>query len=76
MIPNGAGREGEVNTFLSKVANVEGIARVGVIETYGSDLRIQVIPGQSSRTTDAERLIKEKLLISIFVLKIFGIQFR
>jgi RND superfamily putative drug exporter len=59
VIPNGVGREGEVNTFLSKVANVEGIARVGVIETYGSDLRIQVIPGQSSRTMDAERLIKE-----------------
>jgi RND superfamily putative drug exporter len=59
VIPNGVGREGEVNTFLSKVAKVEGIARVGVIETYGSDLRIQVIPGQSSRTTDAERLIKE-----------------
>jgi RND superfamily putative drug exporter len=59
VIPNGVGREGEVNTFLSKVANVEGIARVGVIETYGNDLRIQVIPGQSSRTMDAERLIKE-----------------
>jgi RND superfamily putative drug exporter len=59
VIPNGVGRESEVNTFLSKVANVERIARVGVIETYGSDLRIQVIPGQSSRTMDAERLIKE-----------------
>jgi RND superfamily putative drug exporter len=59
VIPNGVGREGEVNTFLSTVSKVEGIARVGVIETYGSDLRIQVIPGQSSRTMDAERLIKE-----------------
>ena len=59
VIPNGVGREGEVNTFLSKVAKVDGIARVGEIETYGSDLRIQVIPGQSSRTMDAERLIKE-----------------
>jgi RND superfamily putative drug exporter len=59
VIPNGAGRESEVNSFLSTVANVEGIARVGEIETYGSDLRIQVIPGQSSRTVDAERLINE-----------------
>ena len=59
VIPNGAGREGEVNAYLSKVANVEGIARVGEIETYGSDLRIQIIPGQSSRTVDAERLINE-----------------
>jgi putative drug exporter of the RND superfamily len=59
VIPNGVGRESEVNAFLSTVAKVEGIARVGEIETYGSDLRIQVIPGQSSRTMDAERLIKQ-----------------
>jgi RND superfamily putative drug exporter len=59
VVPNGVGREGEVNTFLAKVAQVDGVARVAEIERYGSDLRIQVIPGQSSRTADAERLIKE-----------------
>jgi RND superfamily putative drug exporter len=59
VIPNGVGRESQVTNFLTSVSKVEGIARVGAIETYGSDLRIQVIPGQSSRTIDAERLIKE-----------------
>jgi RND superfamily putative drug exporter len=59
VVPNGVGRESEVETFLAKIAQVDGIARVGEIETYGSDLRIQVIPGQSSRTIDAERLINE-----------------
>ncbi len=59
VIPNGVGRESQVSDFLTSVAKVDGIARVGEIETYGSDLRIQVIPGQSSRTMDAERLIKE-----------------
>ena len=51
--------ESQLSDFLTSVAKVDGIARVGEIETYGSDLRIQVIPGQSSRTMDAERLIKE-----------------
>lgn len=59
VIPNGVGRESQVTDFLTSVSKVEGIARVGAIETYGSDLRVQVIPGQSSRTIDAERLIKE-----------------
>tara|TARA_B110000503_G_C7172705_1_gene425181 strand:+ start:10141 stop:12177 length:2037 start_codon:yes stop_codon:yes gene_type:complete len=57
VIPNGSGLEIEVNTYLSKVANVEGIARVAPIETYGKDLRIQVIPNQSSRTVNAEKII-------------------
>jgi putative drug exporter of the RND superfamily len=57
VIPNGSGLEIEVNTYLSKVANVEGIARVAPIETYGKDLRIQVIPNQSSRTLNAEKII-------------------
>jgi putative drug exporter of the RND superfamily len=57
VIPNGSGLEIEVNTYLSKLANVEGIARVAPIETYGKDLRIQVIPNQSSRTLNAEKII-------------------
>ena len=59
VVPNGVGRESEVKSFLASVAQLDGIARIGEIETYGNDLRIQVIPGQSSRTTDAERLIRE-----------------
>jgi RND superfamily putative drug exporter len=59
VVPNGVGRESEVKSFLASVAQLDGIARIAEIETYGNDLRIQIIPGQSSRTTDAERLIKE-----------------
>lgn len=59
VIPNGFGREGEVNTYLSKVSALDGISRIAPIETYGSDLRIQVIPSQSSRTLGAEKIIND-----------------
>lgn len=64
VIPNGFGREGEVNTYLSKVSALDGISRIAPIETYGSDLRIQVIPNQSSRTLGAEKIINDMRDIS------------
>jgi RND superfamily putative drug exporter len=59
ILPDGAGREDQLNAFLAQAANVEGITRVGALEYAGSDIRVQVIPGTSSRSLDAERLIKE-----------------
>jgi RND superfamily putative drug exporter len=59
VIPNGVGRESEVSTYLEQVLKVDGIARIAPTETYGSDLRIQVIPSQASRTLAAEKIIKD-----------------
>jgi len=59
VIPNGVGRETQVNKYLTEVAKVDGIARVSPIETYGSDLRIQVIPSKASRSLAAEQIIHD-----------------
>jgi RND superfamily putative drug exporter len=57
VIPNGVGRPLQVNDYLAAVAKVEGIARVSPIETYGDDLRIQLIPSESSRSLAATEII-------------------
>lgn len=59
VIPNGVGRETQVDSYLAQVAKVDGIARVSPIETYGSDLRIQVIPSKASRSLAAEQIIHD-----------------
>jgi len=59
VIPNGVGRETQVTKYLTEVAKVDGIARVSPIETYGSDLRIQVIPSKASRSLAAEQIIHD-----------------
>jgi RND superfamily putative drug exporter len=59
ILPDGAGREDSLNTFLARAKTVEGITRVSELEYAGNDIRVQVIPGTSSRSQDAERLIKE-----------------
>ena len=59
ILPNGAGREDSLDSFLTEAKSVEGITRVSALEYSGEDIRVQVIPGTSSRSLDAERLIKE-----------------
>jgi RND superfamily putative drug exporter len=59
ILPDGAGREDSLNSFLVQAKAVEGITRVSELEYAGRDIRVQVIPGTSSRSQDAERLIKE-----------------
>jgi RND superfamily putative drug exporter len=59
ILPNGKGREDSLNTFLAQAKSVNGITRVSPLEYAGNDIRVQVIPGTSSRSLDAERLIKE-----------------
>jgi len=59
VIPNGVGREDQVSAYLSQVSKVDGVARVAPTETYGNDLRIQVIPSKASRTLAAEKIIHD-----------------
>ena len=59
ILPDGAGREDSLNSFLTTAKTVDGITRVSELEYAGRDIRVQVIPGTSSRSQDAERLIKE-----------------
>jgi RND superfamily putative drug exporter len=59
ILPDGAGREDSLNSFLTSAKTVDGITRVSELEYAGKDIRVQVIPGTSSRSQDAERLIKE-----------------
>ena len=59
ILPDGAGREDSLNSFLTQAKSVEGITRVSALEYSGDDIRVQVIPGTSSRSLEAERLIKE-----------------
>ncbi|MCX6447806.1 MAG: MMPL family transporter [Actinobacteria bacterium] len=59
ILPDGVGRESSLNSFLTQAKSVDGITRVGELEYSGKDIRVQVIPGTSSRSLDAERLIKE-----------------
>lgn len=59
ILPSGAGKEVELNSFLAAAKQVDGISRVGQLEYAEKDIRVQIIPGTSSRTLDAERIIKE-----------------
>jgi RND superfamily putative drug exporter len=59
VIPEGAGQEIEINNFLARVQGVYGISRVGQIEYFGSDVRVQVISIEPSRTLEAQRIIHE-----------------
>lgn len=59
VIPNGKGKEIEINNFLARVQGVYGISRVGQIEYFGNDVRVQVISSQQSRTLDAQRIIHD-----------------
>ena len=59
VVPNGVGRESEINTFLEEVKKVNGIVRIGALETYGQDIRVQVISSKGSRTTASEVVIHD-----------------
>ena len=59
VIPNGAGKEIEINNFLARVQGVYGISRVGQIEYFGNDVRVQVISKEPSRTLEAQRIIHD-----------------
>ena len=59
VVPNGLGHEAEINTFLERVKKVDGIVRVGKIETYKQDIRVQVISSVPSRSTSSLQVIHD-----------------
>ena len=59
VIPNGVGRESQVDAYLAQVLKVDGISRIAPTEIYGNDFRIQVIPSKASRTLAAEKIIHD-----------------
>jgi RND superfamily putative drug exporter len=59
VVPNGAQITNQIDQFTSEVAKVDGIVRIGQLQTYGNDVRVTAIHEMSPRTPDAERLINE-----------------
>ena len=59
VVPDGVGREAEISKFLDQVKSVDGVVRIGAIETYGQDIRVQVISSVPSRSTASEQVIHE-----------------
>ncbi len=57
VVPNGVGQEDQISKFLNKVKVIDGIVRIGTLETYGQDIRVQVISSVASRTTASETVI-------------------
>ena len=59
VVPDGVGREAEISKFLNQVMSVDGVVRIGAFETYGQDIRVQVISSVASRSTASEQVIRE-----------------
>ena len=57
VVPNGVGREDQITRFLTQVKNVDGVVRIGLFETYGQDIRVQVISSHAARTTASSQII-------------------
>ncbi len=57
VVPNGVGRESEISDFLNQVKKVDGIVRIGSLENFGQDIRVQVISSFASRSTASEKII-------------------
>jgi RND superfamily putative drug exporter len=59
VVPNGVGREDEITRFLNNVESVDGIVRVGALEAFGQDIRVQVISSIASRSVASEKVIHD-----------------
>lgn len=59
VVPNGVARESDISSFLTHVKTVDGVVRVGGLETYGKDIRVQVISSVPSRSTASEKVIHD-----------------
>ena len=59
VVPNGAQITSQIDQFTTEVAKVDGIVRIGQLQSYGNDVRVTAIHEMSPRTPDAERLINE-----------------
>ena len=59
VVPDGAQRLSEINSFTAEIAKVDGVVRIGQSQVFGNDVRVTAIHSMGPRTPDAERLIKE-----------------
>ncbi|MEI9907839.1 MAG: MMPL family transporter [Actinomycetota bacterium] len=57
IIPGGASKTSEIDTYLSEIAKVKGVIRVNDAQTSGDDVRITAVHSMPSRTTAAEEMI-------------------
>jgi len=59
VIPGGATKLDEIATYSSAMSKVDGVVRVNPPQVVGDDVRITAIQSMSSRTTLAEKLIRD-----------------
>ncbi len=59
IIPDGVNKSAEVATYLSRLANVEGVVLVNPARPYGEDLRVTAIHSMLPRTPEAQKLIHD-----------------
>lgn len=57
VVPNGVGRDDQITKFLAQVKGIAGVVRIGAFETYGQDIRVQVISSEAARTTASGQII-------------------
>lgn len=57
VVPDGVGREDQITKFLAQVKGIAGVVRIGAFETYGQDIRVQVISSEAARTTASGKII-------------------
>jgi len=58
VIPNGVGKETQINSYIDRVKSINGIVAVGPIETFGNDIRVQVISTLAPRTKESGEVIR------------------
>ena len=59
IIPGGATKADEVNSYLTAVATVEGVVLVNPARAYGEDLRVTAIHSMLPRSPEAQKLIHD-----------------
>jgi RND superfamily putative drug exporter len=63
IIPGGAAKITQITQYLSSIAKVDGVVRVGQPQILGNDVRVIAIHQMGPRTPEAEALIKKIRLI-------------
>lgn len=57
IFPNGATQGDAISTFLARVASLEGISRIGELETVGNAVRVEAVHSIKPRTPEGQVLI-------------------
>jgi RND superfamily putative drug exporter len=64
IIPGGATKIAQITQYVSSIAQVDGVVRVGEPQILGNDVRVIAIHQMGPRTPEAESLIKQIRLIN------------